>query len=79
LIRVTNTGYTAVINATGEVIDEIAPFTEMSLIHQLKVETAESFYTRHGDVWAYFVIGAAVLIFIYTLAKWLMGPVRKVD
>lgn len=79
LIRVTNTGYTAVINASGDVIDEIAPFTETSLLHQLKVETAESFYTRHGNVWAYFVIGAAILIFVYTLAKWLMGPVRKVD
>lgn len=79
LIRVTNTGYTAVINASGEVIDEIQPFTETSLIHQLKVETAQSFYTRYGHFWAYFVIGAAVLIFIYTEAKWLMGPVRKMD
>lgn len=79
LLRVTNTGYTAVINPKGEVVADLAPFQRNDLVYPLKVEVADSFYTRHGDTWVIYVAIIAGIIFIYTLAKWLMGPVRKVD
>lgn len=79
LLRATNTGYTAVINAKGEVIDEVSPFQETTLLHHLKVEVADSFYGRHGDTWVVVLMCGTGLIFAYTLFKWLMGPVRRVD
>lgn len=79
LLRATNTGYTAVINAKGEVIDELTPFQETTLLHHLKVETGDSFYVRHGDAWVIGLMCGTGAIFAYTLFKFLMGPVRRVD
>lgn len=79
LLRVTNTGYTAVITPKGEVADDLPPFQEDVLIHHLKVETADSFYMRHGDFWVILLMCGTGVIFIYTLVKWAMGPIRRVD
>lgn len=79
LLRVTNTGLTAVIGPSGEILESLSPFERRYLLHSLKVETAESVYMRHGGVWVFYVLSGALLVFVYTFVKWLTGPVRVVE
>lgn len=51
LIRATNTGVTAIINATGQVTHQLRPFQEKILINDLKIETGSSFFAKHGHWW----------------------------
>lgn len=79
LLRVTNTGLTAVIGPSGDILDSLPPFERGALQHSLKVETAVSPYMRHGGKWVQYVLFGAVLVFVYTYVKWLTGPVKVVE
>lgn len=69
LIRATNTGYTAIINAKGKVIDELPPFERKYLIHRLEVVGAESPFTGYGMRWMFWLGVVAVLNLIYALLR----------
>lgn len=79
VLRVTNTGYTAVIDAKGTIIHELSPFKRDNLIHLLKVEVADSWYTHHNSQWVVYLIAVTGLVFIYTLVKKIFGPVKRQD
>lgn len=77
LLRATNTGMTAIITPRGELYDKLAPFTEAFLLQNLKLEKASSLYTRFGERWVYVVALLCAVIFIYTVIKYKLGPVKK--
>lgn len=76
LLRVTNTGLTAVIAPSGEILESMAPFTDGYLLHPLKVEVGRAPFTEHGGNWARYVVVFALLVFVYTFVKCLLGPVE---
>jgi len=49
LIRVTNTGITAVVNTDGSIADQLPQFKEAVLRANVKVVTGETFFYRHGQ------------------------------
>lgn len=77
LFRATNTGMTAIITPRGELYDKLTPFKETFLLQNLKLEKAESLYTRFGERWVYGVALLCTLIFAYTVIKYKLGPVKK--
>jgi len=49
LIRVTNTGVTAVVNTNGEIVEQLPQFKEAVLRTKVNVVTGETFYYRYGQ------------------------------
>jgi apolipoprotein N-acyltransferase len=76
LLRATNTGLTAMISAGGEVIQELAPFKVGVLQQSLKIEGAESAYTRWGNGWIRIIDWMTGLMLLYAVIKWKFGPVK---
>jgi len=76
LVRATNTGLTAIINPRGEVVDQLEPFKAGYLIQNIKVDRAMSYYTKHGDQWVNVVLVLCALVFVYTVIKRWLGPVK---
>ena len=76
MLRATNTGMSAIITPRGKIYDQMEPFKNSYLLHNLKIDTATSFYTTHGDFWVYAILLFAVLIILYTTTKRLLGPVK---
>ncbi|MFH1357158.1 MAG: apolipoprotein N-acyltransferase [bacterium] len=76
LLRATNTGLTAIITPRGEIFDKLPPFTGSYLLHNIKIDHAQSFYTKHGSDWVFIICGLGLLVFIYAIIKRLTGPVR---
>jgi apolipoprotein N-acyltransferase len=70
LVRAANTGVTAVIAPTGQILAQTEIFTEAALVGTIRPRLAETPYTRYGDV-----LGWACLVFLgaYLLA---LGRVR---
>lgn len=58
LVRVTNTGITALLTADGRVVDALPQFVEGTQIWQARTNSVLTFYTRHGD---WFAVGATFL------------------
>jgi apolipoprotein N-acyltransferase len=58
LIRVTNSGVSALINARGRVVNELPMFTATSAVWQARLNNQLTFYTRHGD---WFAIACAII------------------
>jgi apolipoprotein N-acyltransferase len=77
LLRATNTGMTAIITPRGELYDKLAPFKETFLLQNLKLERAESLYTRFGERCVYGLALLCTIIFVYTVIKYKLGPVKK--
>ena len=49
LVRVTNSGISALITADGRVVDQLPMFTPAAKIWQAHLNSRETFYTRYGD------------------------------
>jgi apolipoprotein N-acyltransferase len=68
LVRVTNTGISALITADGRVLDQLPLFTSGTQIWQAEARHGQTFYVRHGDWFAFVCFAlsllAAALIFI---------------
>ncbi len=69
LLRVTNTGYTAAINARGEIVDELKPFRTTYLMHRLEVISQTSFFTKHGYSWILALEIALAVILVYAYVR----------
>lgn len=67
LVRAANTGVTAVITPTGEILAETGTFTEAVLVGSVRARQAETPYTRYGDLLAW-----ACLAFLaaYCVSLW---------
>ena len=53
ILRVTNDGITAAIDPRGRVVDQMVPFEQTAAIMQFGYEHELTFYTRHGDWFAW--------------------------
>jgi apolipoprotein N-acyltransferase len=74
LVRAANTGISAVIAPTGEVLAETGIFTEAALLGTIRPRQGETPYTRYGDVLAWIALafmGAYVLALLS--ARWRRG------
>jgi len=68
VLRVTNTGLTALIDDRGKVIDLTGPFqTDVRVWHEPVSSSSNTFYTDHGDLFVQICTAISVLIFIAIL------------
>ena len=68
VLRVTNVGITAYINARGEVLDATKPYTEDTRVWSVaKSDGSQTFYVKYGDwfAWLCSAVTAIFLIFIF--------------
>jgi apolipoprotein N-acyltransferase len=73
LLRVTNSGVSALVTADGRVVDPLPMFRAGSQVWQAQARRERTFYTRHGD---WFAIGCAILS-VVVLAVSLANLSRK--
>jgi apolipoprotein N-acyltransferase len=70
VLRVTNTGISARIDADGNIEDETAPFQRDVRVWQVRPSSiASTFYTRHGDLFVYVCAAITVLVFFTILFR----------
>ncbi len=73
LARVTNTGYTAVVNSLGETTSSLPLFTSNFLLSKIKILTGYTLYARIGDLFSWLVVGVGFFI----LLQRRVGTLRK--
>jgi apolipoprotein N-acyltransferase len=87
LVRVGNTGVSAVITPTGEIVGATKIFTRVTEIQTVSWTKGHTFYTEHGDVFAHLcfmlVVGCVLVALGQTLVNagipWGKAPSRNVD
>jgi apolipoprotein N-acyltransferase len=68
VLRVTNTGLTALIDDRGRVIDLTGPFqTDVRVWNEPESSSSNTFYTDHGDLFVQICTAITVLVFIAIL------------
>lgn len=67
LIRATNNGLTAVIDATGSVVDRLEQYQTGLLLHELNIEKGPSFFSKHGQPWIIAIFLTALGLLGYAL------------
>src|SRR5690349_17641275 len=68
VLRVTNTGISARIDAEGRIEDQSTPFQTDVRVWQVRPSfIASTFYTRHGDLFVYVCAATTVLVFFAIL------------
>jgi apolipoprotein N-acyltransferase len=73
LLRVTNSGISALVTADGRVVDPLPKFTSGAQVWQARSRSVRTFYTQRGD---YFAIGCAILT-AAVLAASFTNPLRR--
>jgi apolipoprotein N-acyltransferase len=65
LLRVTNTGVTAFVNARGELVQSLPMFSGAVMNSEVDILTGETYYVLYGDwfAWAMTIFSAAILLF----------------
>lgn len=58
LVRAANTGVSAYIDATGRILEATGIFEDAALVRPVALGRVETFYTRHGDI---FALGCLIL------------------
>src|SRR5271157_2047551 len=65
LLRATNNGLTTLIDPYGRVLDEIPRYRRMVMPAYFNFETGQTFYSAHGDVFAWLSAAVAGLMLAY--------------
>jgi len=52
VVRAANTGISGFIDATGKIVESLAPFEEGVLLYRVNIINTETFYCRYGDLFA---------------------------
>jgi apolipoprotein N-acyltransferase len=68
-VRAANTGITAVVDAHGRVLERTELFERTVLVREVPLLAGSTFYTRHGDLFAWACLGAAVALTAAGLKK----------
>lgn len=69
LVRVTNTGVTAVINAKGEIAQTLPVFTAGVLTQSVEIMEGQTLYSRFGDWFAWLITLASVIVLVQPRKK----------
>jgi apolipoprotein N-acyltransferase len=69
LVRAANTGITAIVDSRGRVVQETALFQRTVLVGEAGIVAGLTPYARHGDVFAWACLGAAVALTASILAR----------
>jgi apolipoprotein N-acyltransferase len=69
MVRAANTGITAVVDPVGRVRARTALFQPTVLVHDVAFIEEQSFYTRHGDVFAWGCAAAALALLAATVHR----------
>jgi apolipoprotein N-acyltransferase len=64
LLRATNDGVTTLIDPYGRVLEKLPRHRQMVLAARFNFETRQTFYTAHGDVFAWLCVAIAVLMLV---------------
>jgi apolipoprotein N-acyltransferase len=62
LVRAANTGITAVVDPRGRVLEQTKLFESTVLVRDVPLVTTQTFYARHGDVFAWAALGATLAL-----------------
>ena len=62
LVRAANTGITAVVDPRGRVVARTELFEKAVLVRDVPLLARSTFYSRHGDLFAWACLGAAVAL-----------------
>jgi apolipoprotein N-acyltransferase len=62
MVRAANTGITAVVDPWGRVLDETRLFDRTVLVREVPFVAVTTFYTRHGDLFAYACFAIAMAL-----------------
>jgi apolipoprotein N-acyltransferase len=73
LLRVTNSGISALVKADGRVVDPLPMFTSGAQVWQARARSVRTFYTQRGD---YFAVVCAILT-AAALASSFANPLRR--
>jgi apolipoprotein N-acyltransferase len=62
LVRAANTGISAVVDPHGRVLERTELFERTVLVRDVPLLAGSTFYTRHGDLFAWACLGAAIAL-----------------
>lgn len=62
LVRAANTGITSIIDSKGHILGMTPLFQEAVLNGEVRLGEGETYYNRHGDIFAWVCVGGAVLV-----------------
>jgi len=69
LVRAANTGFTAVVDPCGRVLERTELFERTILVRDVPIVAGTTFYALHGDVFAWGCLGAALALTATTIGK----------
>jgi apolipoprotein N-acyltransferase len=69
LVRAANTGITAVVDPRGRVLERTALFERTVLVRDVPFVAEETFYARHGDLFAWACLGATLSFTVFVLVR----------
>jgi apolipoprotein N-acyltransferase len=69
LVRAANTGITSIIDSKGHIRGMTPLFQEAVLNGEVRLGEGETFYNRHGDVFAWICVGGAVAVTVLALRR----------
>lgn len=70
MVRSTNTGISAYILPTGEILGDVSPINEKwTDCRSVPVPSISSFYTRHGEIFAWLCILCIMFIFVFSALR----------
>lgn len=69
LVRAANTGISAIVDSSGRILHASDLFVPTVITDQIRVERAQTFYTRYGDLFAWTCVIFTVVVFMTTWAR----------
>jgi len=69
IARCANTGVSMFIDKMGRVIKESKIFTESILINEINLRNEETFYTRYGEIFSYFITAVGAILMLMSIIK----------
>ena len=77
VVRCANTGVSMLIDPYGRILGETGIFERKILVGSIPIHYRRTFFTKHGDIFAYFITGLAALEFLWVLVTRRTERVQK--
>ena len=65
IARAANTGISGFIDPFGRILDQSGIYEDDARVHAIPLRKATTFYTRHGDLFAWFCCAAAIAAIVF--------------